>query len=357
MKINLLPGRVKGKSNLQAIWALVTVLILAELAGLGFYQKSLRDKESQVAADVVTKQAEATRVNKIGDDANAERAKVRDIDTKVKFVKEVTEYNEVRPDLYARTVEYTLEGVRYTSMSASQNLLQIGAWAPSLADAGRYLLFMENSPDFSAVRISGVPGYPPGGQGAGGAAGPGESGAIPGNSGGAPSSGAFAPSGPEASGGSQNSGGGFTPSGGPGSPGFSPGGQGAAQDFGGGGPGGAPGGAFGPGAPGGGGQGGGGGQTVYGGAFMNAGARFLPPKPPQGFPFTVTAQLVKPIVRPLFGQNPQQAGFGGAFGGPGGSAGEFTPGAVPGGANPYGPGAVPPGAGPPGPEGPAGAVK
>jgi hypothetical protein len=67
-----------------------------------------------------------------------------------------------------------------------------------------------------------------------------------------------------------------------------------------------------------------------GGAYLNAGASVLPPKPPQGFPFTVTAQLVNPIVRPLFGQNAQQAGFGGGYG-PGGMSGGYGPGGMPGG--------------------------
>jgi hypothetical protein len=342
MKINLLPGRVRGKSSLQPVWALVVLLILAELGGLAFYQSSLLATEKAQASELETKNAKVTEVNKIGQEATTERSKIRDIDAKVKFVKDLTEYNEVRPDLYANTIEYTLDGIRYTSMSASQNLMQIGAWAPTLSDAGRYLLFMQNSPDFTAVQISGVPGYPPGGQTGGGAAGgPGESGAFSGNSGG-PSAGAF-----------PNSGGGF----GPGGPsagafpnsggGFEPGGQGAAGGFGGG-----PGSAFGPGAPGGGGQGGGGGQTIYGGAYQNAGTRNLPPKPPQGFPFTVTAQLVKPIVRPLFGVNPQQPGFGGGYGAPGAAPGAFMPGAFPG-----GPGGPEPGApmGPAGPAGPAGA--
>jgi len=335
MKINLMPGRVRGQSSLKPIWGLVVVLILAELIGLGLWQKSLRDRETQLIADTEAAKTHADAVHALEREASAERAKVKDIDQKVKFVQELQTYNEARPNLYQNTIEYTLNGIRYTSMSAAQNVMQIGAWAPTLADAGRYLLFMQNSPDFSAVRISGVPGYPPGGQtGGGGGAGPGESGAALG-------SGAFAPP-PDTGASGLNSGGGVTNLGPPG--GFAPGGQGAAGAE----AGGPPGGAFGPGAPGGGGQGGGGGRTIYGGAYQNAGARNLPPKPPQGFPFTVTAQLVKPIMRPLFGVNPQQPGFGGpgAFG-----PGAFGPEAGAGG--PIGPGgSASSAAGPGGPEAP-----
>lgn len=327
MKINLLPGRVQGKSSLTAAWAALVLLIVAELAGLGFYQSTLRAREDQMSQELTTKQQQVTAVEAIGAQAREERAKVATIDTKVKFVKELTEYNDVRPDLFARTIEYTLDGVRYTSMNASQNLMQIGAWAPSLSDAGRYLLFMENSPDFSAVRISGVPGYPPGGQtGAAASGGPGEAGAFPGSGAQPLTSGGGPPPG-------MTSGGGFAPGAG-----------GPAGDLGQGPPGGPAGGAFGPGGGGGQGGGGGGGRTVVGGAYQNAGARFQPPKPPQGFPFTVTAQLVKPIVRPVFGATPQQPGFGGgAFGPAGAMPGEFGPGAMPGGsgASMYGPGGAP----------------
>src|SRR5262245_20877512 len=115
MKINLLPGRVGDKSTLKAMWVLVALLIAVELAGLIFFQTSLRAQENRLAEDVKTKEAEAQQVQKLEQEASAERAKVRDIDQKVKFVKDLTEYNGVRPDLYMRTAEYTLQGIRYTT--------------------------------------------------------------------------------------------------------------------------------------------------------------------------------------------------------------------------------------------------
>jgi hypothetical protein len=345
MKINLLPGRIHDRSKLRYAWILVVLILAAELAGLIFYQTTLLAQEQKLAADVKEAEKKAQDVQKLDQDRQAELAKIADIDAKVTFAENLMEYNERRPDLYQTTSEYTLEGIRYSSMSASQNLLQVSAWAPTLADAGRYLIYMQNSPDFSAVRISGVPGYPPGGQGgAGGAGGPGSFGDVGGASAGAVP---ITDSGPGAF--SANSGGGFTPSG---PAGFGPGGDPGA--FGPGGPG-APG-AVGPEDPGGFGGGftaggGGGGQTVVGGAFQNQGARLRPPAPPQGFGFTVNAVLVKPIQRPFFGAQAQQPGFGGGFGGDPGAYGPggFGPGGDPGA---YGPGGDPGAYGPGGPAGP-----
>src|SRR4029078_3736920 len=105
MKINLLPGRVHDKSKLSTVWIVFVLLILAELAGLGFYQKSLRDRETQLTEEVAQAQQESAAVDKLTQEADAERAKIRGIDSKVQFVDEVMKYNEQRPDLYAHTIE------------------------------------------------------------------------------------------------------------------------------------------------------------------------------------------------------------------------------------------------------------
>ena len=47
-------------------------------------------------------------------------------------------------------------------MQAEQNVLTMPASAKSISGVGRFLLFMQNNPDFTKVQISSVPGWPPG---------------------------------------------------------------------------------------------------------------------------------------------------------------------------------------------------
>jgi hypothetical protein len=239
-------------------------------------------------------------------------------------------------------------------MQAEGNVLSIQAYAPNLSTAGRYLIYMQGNPDLATVNISAVPGYPPGNQNEGSTFG--SSGDASGAGGGYGVS--FGPPGASGPGGPPGGYGGAAGPGGP--PGASYGPPGAS------GPGGPPGGAgYGgpagmggyPGAPGGaGGTGDAGGLPGYqgaltgdgstlGGAWLGTRNRLIPDRSnpnqyPTGFPFTVTATLVKPINRPIYGQSAAQQTDTTGYGGYGG----YGPPGMPGGPGGYGPPGGPGGA-------------
>jgi hypothetical protein len=330
LKINLLPPYINQAGKIRSAWTALAALLILELVALTFWQWSNKSQESAQIASVTDKENRViTEVDKPKQEADAERNKIQPIKQKTDFINALLAYNRERPDLYERVASYIYREVWIQGMQAEQTTLTMPAQAKSISGAGRFLLFMQNSPDFQRVQISSVPGWPPGTAGveAGGLS-------VGGGYGGSGGSTGVGPGGPPPGYGGPPSGGGT------GSP-YSPGGAG-------GGPPGYPGGGppiFGGGGTGGGGEGPGllspatpGGDT---GAIGTGGAP-IPyfssvdrPRPmPVYFPFTVTALLTKEIVRPTYlgagaGTDSGAAGYGG---GPG-------YGAPPG----YGTGGAPPG--------------
>src|SRR5438128_1995286 len=192
LKINLLPPYINQRSKIRTAWTLMAVLLAAELGALTFYQKSNRDREDELSSTVVADENHVKTVQKLADDAKAERAKIQPIRDKTEFIKQLLDYNKVRPDLYEHVASYVYREVWVSGMQAEQNVLTMPGSAKSISGVGRFLLFMQNNPDFTQVRISSVPGWPPGTAGAeaspltgaGGAGG--AYGGSPGGSGGGP---------------------------------------------------------------------------------------------------------------------------------------------------------------------------
>jgi Tfp pilus assembly protein PilN len=348
LKINLLPPYINQAGKIRTAWTMMAVLLVVELAGLTFYQKTQIDTEQQKITEVTEAEQHVTRVEKLKQDADKERAKIAPIKEKTDFINQLFTYNRVRPDLYEHVASYVYNEVWISGMQAEQNTLTMPASAKSISSVGRFLLFMQNNPDFTQVRISSVPGWPPGTAGveAGPIGGPG-GGPGPGGSGGPP-------------------GGSSGPPGGAG-PGMMPGGSG-----------GPPGGSSGP--PGGG-ELPGGGPPIFGGGaapggpglmsvpspgagtdIVTAGGAPIPynpavdlPKPrPAYFQFTVTGILAKPITRPSYqGVGAEgDTGVGGPPGGsPYGSGGPVGSGGPPyGSGGPVGSGGPPYGSSMPGPK-------
>jgi hypothetical protein len=386
LKINLLPPYIYQRSKIRTAWMLMAALLAAELVGLTLFQASLRAQEKEQISTVQNDENQVVQVQKLASDAQAERLKIAPIKEKTDFIKQLLEYNLVRPNLYGKVASYIYQEVWVSGMQAEQNILTMPASAKNISGVGRFLLFMQNSPDFSQVRISSVPGWPPGTAGV-------EAGAIGGDIGGgaamggrpgygAPPGYGGGPGGPPGGGSTGGAGG---PAGGPPIGGYGTGGGPGGP------PGGPPGGGYGTG-----GEGGalpGGGPPIFGGggaaggeapglfnaptpagpdtgAVSQGGApipypRYLQPKPqPTYFQFTVTGLLTKPIVRPTYqgvGSEGTDTGgygsYGASTGGPGGPPGYGAggPGGPPGygAGGPGGPAGGPPG-GPPGYPGPPG---
>jgi Tfp pilus assembly protein PilN len=350
LKINLLPPYINQASRIRTAWVGMALVLVAELAGLSYFQWTQRSSQDQLLSDVQGKEQRVQQVQKLKADAEALRAKIKPIKDKTDFINQLFDFNKVRPDLYEHVASYIYREVWISGMSADQNILTMPASAKSISAVGRFLLFMQNNPDFTQVRVSSVPGWPPGTSGVeagplsapGGApGGPAGSGGPPGagyGSGGGPPGGSGGPpGGPPVMGSGGGPPGGAPPGGPPGGsgggpPGFGGGASLAPPIFGAGGEGGGPGlmSVPTPGQP--------GNEVVSsGGAPIPYPSDLGQPKPlPVYFGFTVTGTLAKPIVRPTYqatGPATDTGPYGG--GGPGGSGGPYMSGGPAGSGGPY----------------------
>jgi hypothetical protein len=160
IKINLLPPYVFERQAVQRLMVMfAALLIFIIIAGVAW-----RTKQGAALADLQTQLAEqqriAAEVKANQDQANAETAKVGPITEKVKFIDAVLKHNLEAPALYEQLTRFTYEKVRYRSITLSDTQMDIDAYAPSLSDAGRYLLNLYRATDlFSQVTMSAVPGY------------------------------------------------------------------------------------------------------------------------------------------------------------------------------------------------------
>jgi hypothetical protein len=357
LKINLLPPYINQRSKIRTAWTMLAALLVLELVGLTIWQASKISKESSDLAQVQQDEAEGVRIDKLASDAVAKRNEIAPIKEKTDFINQLMAYNKVRPDLYEHVASYIYKEVWISGMQAEQNVLTMPASANSISAVGRFLLFMQNSPDFTKVQISSVPGWPPGTAGV-------EAGSIAdaaGGGGGATGGGMMRPGGPPGYGGPPGGGatGGGPGYGGPpggmtggGPPGYGGGEAGAPPIFGGGATGGgaAPGLMQAPGQD--------TGAITQGGAPIPYLSAVDKPKPvPVYFGFTVTGLLEKPIVRPSYAGIGAEGETGGGpgYGGPAGYGTGGGPGYGTGGGPGYGgpPGGPPGGTGGSGPYGSA----
>src|SRR5688572_8290119 len=148
MKINLLPPYINQQSKIRSAWTLMAALLVVELVGLTLFQASQRAQENELIATVEQKEAEVVKVQTLATEAQQIRAQVAPIKEKTDFINQLLAYNKVRPDLYERVASYIYREIWVSGMQAEQNILTMPASGKSISGVGRFLLFMQNSPDF-----------------------------------------------------------------------------------------------------------------------------------------------------------------------------------------------------------------
>jgi hypothetical protein len=160
IKINLLPPYVFERQIVQrlmmAFAALLVIIVIAGALARSQLSSKLADLEQQLATTKITEAQVVSNQSQ----ASAERAKIGPITQKVTFIQSVLDHNLEGPALYEQLTRFTYEKVRYRSITLSDTTMEIDAYAPSLSDAGRYLLNLYRATDlFSSVTMSAVPGY------------------------------------------------------------------------------------------------------------------------------------------------------------------------------------------------------
>lgn len=171
IKINLLPLYVFEK---QAVRRLLMIAVVAWgvvlLVCFVFWNRQTAALNELKTLRDQTKMIE-TQVNTLKQQASTERAKIGPITGKIKFIKDVMDYNLQAPQLYEELARFTYEKIPYRKIDLNDQAMQIEAYAPSLADAGLYLLNLYRATHvFSQVSMSPISGYSSSGGSPGGKA-------------------------------------------------------------------------------------------------------------------------------------------------------------------------------------------
>ena len=170
MKINLLPRSINERKIVKNTAILFGVLVVVVVAiGVLYTQMFLVPQVQNMQAEA--QRVEAIEIEVVGIEKQRDewKAKIPPIKQKLDFINGVLDYNLKYPRLYEEVAKWTYEKVSYLGMACDGSQVVIAARTKTLDDLGRYLLNMYRATDlFTEVTISGVPGYPLGGNSSGG---------------------------------------------------------------------------------------------------------------------------------------------------------------------------------------------
>ena len=161
LRVNLLPGYVAQRRMTKFLQQFFTVAFLAVVISLSAFAFAfllptrLRVEREAADAEALKQQTDTAKSS-----ASGVRTAVAPVEAKLKFTSDVREYNKEWAQLYDTVARYTDPQMIYTDAAVSGTNLSIKAYAPSIAEVGRYLEAIYKEPDFQTVSIDKLPGYP-----------------------------------------------------------------------------------------------------------------------------------------------------------------------------------------------------
>jgi hypothetical protein len=161
LRINLLPAYLAEQKKTRLAIILASLLFASVLFGmLGYHflaQKPETTRLTEEADDAERRRDAAQAIQRQAQDT---LAKVQPILDKVNFVEDVRFHNTIRQKIYENAARFTIREVEYDSMAVQGSSFSANAYCKSIADLGRFYLTMFGNPDFTAVSIQGIPGWP-----------------------------------------------------------------------------------------------------------------------------------------------------------------------------------------------------
>jgi len=163
LRINLLPPYIyegKNKGKFVGLWVFILILVVG---GLLAFKASIDSATTKINEETAARESDATKADdyaKKASDTNAKSAVVRG---KADFVTKAKEYDtQTYQAVLTNVAQYTWPKVVYSGINASGQTVEMPAFAPSLADVGHYIMYMERNPKISRVDIgmNSIPGFP-----------------------------------------------------------------------------------------------------------------------------------------------------------------------------------------------------
>jgi hypothetical protein len=155
LHINLLPHDINAGSNRRNViilWSAVLILIIAGFLGA---KLTLDKKAQKIAAATEALRPQSELALSTASQASDIQAKSTDVKTKATFVSDCRKYNILTyPPVFQNISIYTLKSVTYDSIRPDNSQVHIRAFAPSLAQLGHYMMWMEHNPKISSLYIN-----------------------------------------------------------------------------------------------------------------------------------------------------------------------------------------------------------
>lgn len=175
LTINLIPRYYFER---QAVRKLMTVfgvlLVLVVVAMLGLMVQT-QGKINQANEEIQQNQPNADKATQLEQQAQQVRQEIEPTKQKVDYIKAVMKYSTAYLSVLQGLTRYTYRNIQYYSVTPAADgaSITIDGWAPSIVDAGRYLLGLYRSTSLfrSVTSFTGVPGYRTSGSSPGGGGG------------------------------------------------------------------------------------------------------------------------------------------------------------------------------------------
>ncbi len=139
--------------------ALFTTLFSVIVGVMVLWALTLKPQLDKITEDAANAVAAKQKIDGIDAQTADVSGQLPAVQQKVKFVKDLQEYNLAYVKLYRNIARYTSPSILYTSLNVTGTSLSISAYAPNMPSLLRYMQIMYNEPDIKSLTISAIPGY------------------------------------------------------------------------------------------------------------------------------------------------------------------------------------------------------
>lgn len=155
MKLNLVPAYVHQRKANKQIVVLLILLFLAVNGIMGYLMYNTQQRLGELKEEKTTKEAQASQVDNLVEQAKGRVTQVALTLKKVDFVDQILMWNKRFPELYSEVAQYISPRARVMQMQVAQgNQLQMSAATNGVREIGLFLQTMYTCPRFSGVSLT-----------------------------------------------------------------------------------------------------------------------------------------------------------------------------------------------------------
>lgn len=155
MKLNLVPAYVHQRKANKQVVVLLALLFVLVTAGMSYLMYTTQQRLSELKDEKTQKEAQASQVDNLVEQAKGRVTQVALTLKKVDFVDQILMWNTRFPEMYSGVAQYISPRARVMSMAVAQgNQLQISAATKGVREIGLFLQTMYKCPLLSGVSLT-----------------------------------------------------------------------------------------------------------------------------------------------------------------------------------------------------------